>query len=153
RALDTFGEVAVLGVAGIAILGVLGSVRATARAVDAEPYREPLPGSVQSTGTAAEALEDAARNTLPLRLLAKGVTPILAVVSVMLLWRGHNEPGGGFIAALVAACAFALVYLARESDRPVSRPSTPVALIGGGLVLAGLTGIGGYALGQFLEPA
>src|SRR5690606_15544339 len=82
RALDTFGEVAVLGVAGIAILGVLGSVRATARAVDAEPYREPLPGSVQSTGTAAEALEDAARNTLPLRLLAKGVTPILAVVSV-----------------------------------------------------------------------
>ena len=97
--------------------------------------------------------EDAARNTLPLRLLAKGVTPILAVVSVMLLWRGHNEPGGGFIAALVASCAFALVYLSRESDSPVSKPSTPVTLIGGGLMLAGLTGVGGYALGQFLEPA
>ncbi|AWH91243.1 hydrogen gas-evolving membrane-bound hydrogenase subunit E [Dietzia lutea] len=153
RALDTFGEVAVLGVAGIAILGVLGSVRATALAIDPPPADEPLPGTVQSTGTAAEALEDATRNTVPLKLLARGVTPILALVSVMLLWRGHNEPGGGFIAALVAACAFALIYLARESDRPVSRPSTPVALIGGGLVVAGLTGIGGYFLGQFLQPA
>ncbi|RBA30555.1 hypothetical protein DQ226_16810 [Dietzia maris] len=128
-------------------------VRATAQTMDPESVRETLPGSAKSTGTAAEALEDAARNTVPLKLLARGVTPVLAVVSVMLLWRGHNEPGGGFIAALVAACAFALVYLARESDRPVSRPSTPVALIGGGLVVAGLTGIGGYALGQFLQPA
>ena len=153
RALDTFGEVAVLGVAGIAILGVLGSVRATALAIDPPPAADPLPGTVQSTGTAAEALEDATRNTVPLKLLARAVTPILGVVSVMLLWRGHNEPGGGFIAALVAACAFALIYLARESDRPVSRPSTPVALIGGGLVVAGLTGIGGYFLGQFLQPA
>ena len=75
------------------------------------------------------------------------------MVSVVLLWRGHNEPGGGFIAALVASCAFALYYLSRESDSPVSRPSTPVALIGGGLILAGLTGVGGYALGEFLEPA
>ena len=35
----------------------------------------------------------------------------------------------------------------------MSKPSTPVMLIGGGLMLAGLTGIGGYALGEFLEPA
>lgn len=153
RALDTFGEVAVLGVAGIAILGVLGSVRATAGAIQPPPDRDSLPGSEQSTGSAAEAIEDAARNTAPLRLLARGVAPVLAVVSVLLLWRGHNDPGGGFIAALVASCAFALIYLARESDSPVSRPSTPVALIGGGLLVAGLTGVGGYALGQFLEPA
>ncbi|MDX2357116.1 hydrogen gas-evolving membrane-bound hydrogenase subunit E [Dietzia sp. PP-33] len=153
RALDTFGEVAVLGVAGIAILGVLGSVRATAGAIEASPEPDVMPGTAKSSGTAADALEDAARNTIPLRFLARGVTPVLAVVSVMLLWRGHNEPGGGFIAALVAACAFALVYLARESDSPVSRPSTPVRLIGGGLLVAGLTGVGGYALGQFLEPA
>ena len=153
RALDTFGEVAVLGVAGIAILGVLGSVRATAAAIEPPPDHDHLPGTKRSTGSAADAIEDATRNTAPLRLLARGVTPVLAVVSVLLLWRGHNEPGGGFIAALVASCAFALIYLARESDSPVSKPSTPVALIGGGLLVAGLTGVGGYALGQFLEPA
>lgn len=152
RALDTLGEVAVLGVAGIAILAVLGSVKTPADTGSA-PDPESLPGTAQSTGSAAAALEDAARNTAPLRLLARGVTPVLALVSVVLLWRGHNEPGGGFIAALVASCAFALIYLARESDRPVSRPSTPVSLISAGLLLTGLTGIGGYAIGQFLEPA
>ena len=153
RALDTFGEVAVLGVAGIAILAVLGSVRTTADTLDPVGDHDMLPGAERSTGTAAEAMADAGRNTAPLRLTAWGVSPILAAVSIMLLWRGHNEPGGGFIAALVASCAFALIYLARESDSPVSRPSTPVTLIGGGLMLAGLTGVGGYALGSFLEPA
>lgn len=154
RALDTFGEVSVLGVAGIAILAVLGSVRSRASNDTVDNQDDDfLPGTERSDGEASEALEDAARNTAPLRLLAVGVMPVLGVVSAILLWRGHNEPGGGFIAALVAACAFALYYLSRESDSPVSRPSTPVTLIGGGLMLAGLTGLGGYALGSFLEPA
>ncbi|MFL0580038.1 DUF4040 family protein [Dietzia sp. 179-F 9C3 NHS] len=153
RALDTFGEVSVLGVAGIAILAVLGSVRAADRDPEDEATVAYPLWTRPRTGRGGEALEDAARNTAPLRLLALGVAPVLVVVSVILLWRGHNEPGGGFIAALVASCAVALIYLARESDAPVSRPSTPVALIGGGLLIAGLTGVGGYALGAFLQPA
>ena len=154
RALDTFGEVSVLGVAGIAILAVLGSVRSRASNNTVDNQDDDfLPGTEQATGEAETALEDADRNTMPLRLLSRGVAPTLAVVSVLLLWRGHNEPGGGFIAALVASCAFALYYLSRESDSPVSKPSTPVMFIGGGLILAGLTGVGGYALGEFLEPA
>lgn len=154
RALDTFGEVSVLGVAGIAILAVLGSVRS--RAGGDTPHNQDddfLPGIARAAGEAESALEDATRNTVPLRLLSRAVSPVLIVVSLLLLWRGHNEPGGGFIAALVASCAFAIYYLSRESDSPVSKPSTPVAYIGGGLLLAGLTGIGGYALGEFLEPA
>lgn len=153
RALDTFGEVAVLGVAGIAILAVLGSVRPAQRDPEEEATVAYPLWTRPRTGRGGAALEDAARNTAPLRLLSRGVSPVLVVLSVILLWRGHNEPGGGFIAALVAACAVALVYLSRESDTPVSRPSTPVALIGGGLLVAGLTGVGGYALGAFLEPA
>ena len=154
RALDTFGEVSVLGVAGIAILAVLGSVRSRASNQTVDNQDDDfLPGTEKSDGRASNALEDATRNTAPLRLLSRTVAPVLGVVAIMLLWRGHNEPGGGFIAALVAACAFALYYLSRESDSPVSRPSTPVMLIGGGLMLAGLTGVGGYALGAFLEPA
>src|SRR5699024_9776664 len=70
RALDTFGEVSVLGVAGIAILAVLGSVRAA----PAEPPR-PAPGRAPAGSAAAEALADSTRNTAPLRLLALGVAP------------------------------------------------------------------------------
>lgn len=80
------------------------------------------------------------------------LVPILVVISAVLFWRGHNEPGGGFIAALVAACAVAYVYLAKAHDRPVSRPSIPVALIVGGIIVALGTGLLGYVGGTFLEP-
>jgi multicomponent Na+:H+ antiporter subunit B len=32
--------------------------------------------------------------------------------SLFLLFRGHNEPGGGFVGGLVAATAFALYAIA-----------------------------------------
>ena len=79
-------------------------------------------------------------------------SPILVVISVVLFWRGHNEPGGGFIAALVAACAVAYAYLAKDEDRPVARPAIPVALIVGGIIVALATGLLGYLGGEFLEP-
>jgi multisubunit Na+/H+ antiporter MnhB subunit len=67
------------------------------------------------------------------------------VLSVYLLWRGHHAPGGGFIAALVAATGFALVVLA-EGPGVVRRGLRirPQYLIGAGLALsmgAGLVGM------------
>lgn len=38
------------------------------------------------------------------------------VLSVYLLFAGHNQPGGGFVGGLVAAGAFALRYLAGGLD-------------------------------------
>jgi multisubunit Na+/H+ antiporter MnhB subunit len=43
---------------------------------------------------------------------------LILVFSVYLLFRGHNAPGGGFSAALVAATAFALFAIA-EGPGPV----------------------------------
>ena len=42
--------------------------------------------------------------------------PVLLVFSVFLLLRGHNEPGGGFSGALVAAAAFVLLSIADGVD-------------------------------------
>ena len=153
RALDTLGEVSVLGMAGVAILAVLHSIRPSALDPDVSPavalplwIREPSPA-------AAAALADSDRNTAPLRRLSVVVTPVLLVVSAVLFLRGHNAPGGGFIAALVASCALALVYLSKAQDDPLSGAARPVHLVAAGLLLAGMTGMGGYALGEFLEPA
>ena len=62
---------------------------------------------------------------------------IVLVFAVYLLGRGHHAPGGGFIAALVAATGFALVALSEGPDS-VRRGMfiTPQHLIGIGVGLA-----------------
>ncbi len=46
--------------------------------------------------------------TLILHVAARFLVPLQLLFSIFLLLRGHNEPGGGFIAGLVASGAFAL---------------------------------------------
>jgi len=80
-----------------------------------------------------------------LKTATRLIGALVLVLSVYLLWRGHHAPGGGFIAALVAATGFALVALS-EGPGVVRRGLRikPQYLIGAGLVLsmgAGLIGM------------
>ena len=80
-----------------------------------------------------------------LKTATRLVSALVLVLSIYLLWRGHHDPGGGFIAALVAATGFALVVLA-EGPGAVRRGLRirPQYLIGAGLALsmgAGLVGM------------
>ncbi|NJN81066.1 MAG: hypothetical protein HC802_01445 [Caldilineaceae bacterium] len=50
---------------------------------------------------------------LYLRVLDRVLTPVLMLVAVYLLLRGHNLPGGGFIAGLVATVALELQIISR----------------------------------------
>ena len=52
---------------------------------------------------------------LYLRLLNRILTPVLLLLALFLLVRGHNLPGGGFIAGLMAAAAFELQILSRDN--------------------------------------
>ena len=112
RGLDTLLESVVVGVAALGLL-LLG-LRPTTVAADTDDV-------LLRVGT---------------RLLAPG----MLVLSAWLLWRGHDEPGGGFIAALVAGIAVALRQLASGTvpDSPWLRPRT---LVGAGAVLAVGTGL------------
>lgn len=69
---------------------------------------------------------------------------LLLGAAVFMLFRGHNEPGGGFIGGLFAALAFALLALSDSVAK--ARKALiihPVVLIGLGLVLAFVSGIPG----------
>ena len=68
--------------------------------------------------------------------------------------RGHNEPGGGFIAALVGSAIIGLAYMATSNDRAIGPPRLPLYLIGGGVMTAVMTGFLNLVMtGSFLEPA
>jgi multisubunit Na+/H+ antiporter MnhB subunit len=92
-----------------------------------------------------------------LRLVDLILTPVIMLIAIMLFLRGHDLPGGGFIAGLVFAAAIELTILARgvEATRERYGPWL-VPLIGAGLgaaVTAGLIGIygGGFFRGMWIE--
>lgn len=60
-------------------------------------------------------------DSLILRTVARLMLPLLIVLSLFMLFRGHNEPGGGFIGGLLAASALVLRII---SDGPDSARRT-----------------------------
>lgn len=87
--------------------------------------------------------------SLILHTATRFLLPLQLLFSLFLLLRGHNEPGGGFIAGLVAAGAIALYLFAFdvEKTRELIRFS-PHDLFGLGLLLACLAGIPALLLGH-----
>lgn len=89
---------------------------------------------------------------LYLRLLDRVLTPILLIFALVLLLRGHNFPGGGFIAGLVVAAAFQLQILSRGDDvvrQNIGPYLQPV--IGVGLSIAAIAACMGLLGGTFFK--
>jgi multicomponent Na+:H+ antiporter subunit A len=84
-------------------------------------------------------------------LLEIGVRMIfhtVLVLSVYLLFAGHNQPGGGFVAGLVAGLALVLRYLAGgRHELRLAAPIDAGPLIGTGLLAAAGTGAAALLLG------
>jgi multicomponent K+:H+ antiporter subunit A len=127
RALDTLGEIAVLGIAGLVVFALLRGVTMLPRGAASAPSGDPHP--------------------LLLGVVARLLLPIAVVVCIHLLLRGHNLPGGGFIAGLVLAVALVLQYVASGSRAvDASLRARWDSWIGWGLLLAGGTGLASLAL-------
>lgn len=157
RALDTMGELAVLGMAGVAIIALLSTLRHRhldpPGAEDRQAPRPELALNSDPDSAAYRAIHQPWPNAVGLQLMVRFLTPALLLISVVLFVRGHNSPGGGFIAALVASAVVGLVYLSTSKDRQIGPPRLPLALIGSGIMVAVLTGIADFlAKGSFLEP-
>lgn len=92
-------------------------------------------------------------STLILKTITRVVSPIILIFSLYLLLRGHQLPGGGFIAGLMTSTGLVLIYLAygyRFDWR--YRSQLFYYLLSGGLAVAFLTGIAGLFFGgHFLK--
>ena len=116
RALDTLGEICVLAIAALGVAGLLlGPRRRSLRA-------------------------ELAIATPLYRTAVSWMTPLLIFMSVILLFRGHNEPGGGFIGGLVAGAGLVLRRLA-TSDHPRHAGRKPLLLISCGVATALLSAL------------
>lgn len=85
---------------------------------------------------------------LILRTAAFYLVPLLLLFSWFLLWRGHHEPGGGFVGGLVAASA--ILLMAYAQGPAVARralPCLPERIIMIGLATSLLAGLVGPASG------
>ncbi|MEW5249790.1 Na+/H+ antiporter subunit B [Microbulbifer discodermiae] len=87
-------------------------------------------------------------NSVVLQTATRALVALLLMFSVYMLIRGHNQPGGGFIAGLIAAAAFTLFALAwgataaRSALRvqPGTLAALGVLLAGASAMVAGLAG-------------
>lgn len=85
---------------------------------------------------------------------ARYLMPLLLLFAVFLLWRGHNEPGGGFVGGVVAAAAFALYLIAYGVQRARQLLwIKPMSLLAAGLSIALLSGVPGVVRGQSFMTA
>ncbi len=75
--------------------------------------------------------------------------PVLAAAAAFLLLRGHDLPGGGFVAGITMAVAFILQYMARGTVWVEARLRVlPVRWMGIGLLLAVGTGTAASLYGR-----
>lgn len=138
RALDTLGELTVLGVAGFSVAALLRS-------------RTLLPVRSKNLDLQSPVIGPR-ENSVFLRTTTKVVGPIIIAMSLLLLLRGHYQTGGGFVAALIGGAGFALLYLAAPSDREAKIRWSFMGLIGAGIVVGAVTGLFGYLDDSFLAP-
>jgi multicomponent K+:H+ antiporter subunit A len=135
RGFDTFGEIIVLGIAALAIYALLDSAL---RGKAAQRLAAMKPG-----------IESADAHPLVLVVATRILLPLAVAAGAYIFFRGHNMPGGGFIAGLVVAIALIMQYMASGYAWAASRARFDAhMMIGGGILVAGLTGAGAFAFGR-----
>lgn len=84
-----------------------------------------------------------------LTVVARGLYPALLIASVLLLLRGHNDPGGGFIGGMVAVAATALRAVSVGSRRAMTPyPGGSVRVAAAGVGLAAASGLPALVAGR-----
>jgi multicomponent K+:H+ antiporter subunit A len=128
RGFDTLGEVAVLALAALGAHALLDGLRLRPQVLGLD-----RPGD---------------RHPIMLAMLMRPLLPLALVVAFHILLRGHNLPGGGFIAGLITGVVLILQYLAVGIDVTAARLRIDhVRLFGAGLGIAAATGLASMAFG------
>ena len=131
RGFDTFGEITVLGIAAMGIYALLKDLNLASAKYDS-----------QGRPWAKDA------HPLVLVTISRPLLPLALLIAVYIFLRGHNLPGGGFVAGLITSVALVLQYVASGVGWVHSRmPGDYHPVVALGVLLAGMTGVGSWAFG------
>ncbi|MDN4056661.1 monovalent cation/H+ antiporter subunit A [Massilia sp. YIM B02769] len=145
RGFDTMGEITVLSAVALTVYALLRRFR-------------PAPESVAIPVQQANDVDPAVTQT-PVQQARSGylavpavylrfLLPFMGMIAVYFFMRGHNLPGGGFVAGLIFATALIVQYMMAGTDWVESHLRLrPHRWIGFGLLTACLTGIGAWFFG------
>ncbi len=149
RGFDTFGEITVLGIVALTVYALLRRFRPAP-----ESMALPLQQRAQSDDGSSDLLnprlaKDTAVGYLMVpAVLVRLLLPLAVLVSIYFFMRGHNAPGGGFVAGLVMSVALLLQYIVSGTEWVEEHLRIyPRRWIAVGLLLALATGGGAIVMG------
>jgi len=147
RAFDTLGEITVLGIVGITVFALLRRFRPPQEALQAPSQQRAIPADVASD-LHPQGLRATQRYLDVPAVLVRLLLPVGLAFALHLLLRGHNAPGGGFVAGLVVASVLVAQYMVSGTRWVEARARMrPKPWMGLGLLLALGTGLASLALG------
>ena len=145
RGFDTLGEITVLSAVALTVYALLRRFRPAPESIpipmqqvdDVDPAAGQLPGRQARDGYLMV-------QSVYLRFLL----PVMGVIAVYFFMRGHNLPGGGFVAGLIFATTLIVQYMIAGTDWVESHLRLrPHRWIGWGLLAACATGVGAWLFG------
>ena len=149
RGFDTLGEITVLVAVALAVFALLRRFRPPKESMQLPAQQRLLaPDVVTDLVNPRHASDTALGFMMVPSVLVRLLLPIALVVSFYLFMRGHNQPGGGFVAGLVMSVAFILQYMVAGTQWVEAQMSLrPLRWMGTGLLFATVTGLGAMAVG------
>lgn len=149
RGFDTLGEITVLVAVALTVFALLRRFRPPKESMQLPAQQRLLaPDVVTDLVNPRHASDTALGFMMVPAVLVRLLLPIALVVSFYLFMRGHNLPGGGFVAGLVMSVAFILQYMVAGTQWVEAQMSLrPLRWMGTGLLFATLTGLGALAFG------
>jgi multicomponent K+:H+ antiporter subunit A len=150
RGFDTLGEITVLSIVALTVYALLRRFRPPHESTTPPRQQWDTVYALTTTDLADPHVSpDGARGYLVVpAALMRLLLPIVVLLALHLFLRGHNAPGGGFVAGLVVALAFVTQYMIAGTQWVEERMNLAVLRwIGAGLLLALSTGLGSLVWG------
>lgn len=109
RAFDTYGEITVLGIVALTVYALLRRFRPPEESLYALEKRDKTVAPDLAKIKENEALP---RGTLLVpNVLVRLLMPMISLIAIFFFMRGHNLPGGGFIAGVIFAIGIIVQYM------------------------------------------